>query len=571
MSSILDEIPEALRQDYEQLSQQAASLAMALARRRADVALLRAEAATVALSLESAKEELDDLLRKEKAIRFQAPSSPEVRHGRADFLPDQGLIRSLAGQLEVTKTSVRAALQRKASMEGEIDRLEKVFAEQGETSLGSVRPDVFRATDPAVIPAVKGTGGGAAFARDGIGSSSTGEHSRTVDDVARTDANLLSTTSLEQSILHTIREGVESKSSFRLDHAKIWRDVTMPNLALIRKDTDTVNDKQVSLGVITERIFEGVSCFTPTSAATKGKRSSSEDLRIDSSGPVRETNAEIASLVSKHFGAMTVTSRDESKLIRIVAPKVALSRVSDLVSDGDGNVLLRVRPAPAEEESTENQKTTAGRESHEQVENALPTRAPRRERTKPDGVHIKLSDASHVLHVEHFKQIMSQGVPARFHESGLELVYSTNIHGMSLHTLFNRVKKTSPTLLAIRDTRDRVFGCYAASPWKSSSARYYGTGESFVFGTGGPAIAKVYRWSRANSFFQFTANTFLAIGGGEGSHFALWIDEDLLMGTSSACSTFASPPLTSIDDEGAANCVEFKIVSLEVWGFNAHL
>lgn len=88
-----------------------------------------------------------------------------------------------------------------------------------------------------------------------------------------------------------------------------------------------------------------------------------------------------------------------------------------------------------------------------------------------------------------------------------------------------------------------------------------------MFGAKGKHSVKIFKWSRANSYFQFTSNTFLAIGGGAGSHFALWLDEDLLMGTTSDCATFASPPLTTTSGIDDANCTEFKIVSLEVWRF----
>lgn len=558
MSSSSDDATAALRYEYETLSQQASNLAVALARRRADVALMRAEAATLAVSLESAKEQLDDLLRTEAAIRTNAAPSLRINAEKTEPVPDPGLVRALAGQLDVTNQAVKVSLRRKTSIQAEIDRLEKLTLGKGKGSDGAVEVGGRRAE-------LRGKGDGVGARLELVSGrfvegDITGDTNRPEEDISLSQKKRNARHSLEMSVLRVLKEGTESKSSFRFDHARIWRDVTMPNLALIPCHGDSA-EPQVSLGVVIERIFEGVTCFTPTTSAKRG-RSSSADLRIEGSNNIRQATEDLMNLVAKHFGTLTVGAREDSKKVRIVAPKVALARVMDLISGEDGDTARRPPPQlPVEGDN--------GDVAGEDVSTAKPDMgSPRRDRMPDEqsGVAVKLSDPSHVLQLEHFRQVMAQGVPIRFHESNLRLIYSTNEHGMSLHTLYNRVKTISPTLLAIRDTKDRVFGCYAAAPWKSSSTRYYGTGESFVFGTDGPNIAKVYKWSRENSFFQFTSQTFLAIGGGAGSHFALWIDEDLLMGTSSACSTFASPPLTNIADEDAPSCMEFKIISLEVWG-----
>lgn len=182
----------------------------------------------------------------------------------------------------------------------------------------------------------------------------------------------------------------------------------------------------------------------------------------------------------------------------------------------------------------------------------------------------KRTDDSSVLSDAQFARIVGDGVPIRYHGAEMHLLYSTNEHGMSLRTLFSKVQTAAPTLIAIRDTRGRAFGCYAAHAWKSSATRYYGSGETFVYGVEGEEGVGVFKWSRANSFFQFTSATFLAVGGGSGSHFALWVDEDLLMGTTFACSTFGSPPLTDWKGKGdGTSTTEFKVLCLEVWGFGS--
>mmetsp|Transcript_41174 Transcript_41174/g.162514 ORF Transcript_41174/g.162514 Transcript_41174/m.162514 type:complete len:428 (-) Transcript_41174:540-1823(-) len=105
-----------------------------------------------------------------------------------------------------------------------------------------------------------------------------------------------------------------------------------------------------------------------------------------------------------------------------------------------------------------------------------------------------------------------RAIPARNRMGDWQLLYSTSLHGFSLQTFFALVGKCSPTLLAIRDSNDNVFGCYAASPWVSTGHRYYGTGETFLF-SAHPHFA-VYKWTHANSFFQLSSLDNLAVGGG---------------------------------------------------------
>jgi hypothetical protein len=57
---------------------------------------------------------------------------------------------------------------------------------------------------------------------------------------------------------------------------------------------------------------------------------------------------------------------------------------------------------------------------------------------------------------------------------------STEQHGISLHTLYRKAASFSHTFLVIQDGAGYVFGSYNTEAWRMS-ARYYGTGESFVF------------------------------------------------------------------------------------------
>ncbi len=72
-------------------------------------------------------------------------------------------------------------------------------------------------------------------------------------------------------------------------------------------------------------------------------------------------------------------------------------------------------------------------------------------------------------------------LPTRYRLSNTwTLVYSTQRHGISLQTLYRRAQTVAPTILVVRDTGGYVFGAYCSEPWHVA-ARYFGTGETFVF------------------------------------------------------------------------------------------
>jgi hypothetical protein len=59
-----------------------------------------------------------------------------------------------------------------------------------------------------------------------------------------------------------------------------------------------------------------------------------------------------------------------------------------------------------------------------------------------------------------------------------------------------------------------------------------------------------------NDFFQYAQPDSIGVGGL--GAFAIWLDGELLHGSSGACGTFGSPCLASRE--------EFKVAALELWG-----
>ena len=64
---------------------------------------------------------------------------------------------------------------------------------------------------------------------------------------------------------------------------------------------------------------------------------------------------------------------------------------------------------------------------------------------------------------------------------------------------------------------------------------------------------------------QVVKNDKIGLGGGNG--FGLWIDDDLLHGSSMSCETFDNPCLSKIHDDNGL----FEIANLEVWTLTSSL
>eukprot|EP01026_Neomeris_dumetosa_P031421 TRINITY_DN2491_c0_g1_i8.p2 TRINITY_DN2491_c0_g1~~TRINITY_DN2491_c0_g1_i8.p2 ORF type:complete len:471 (-),score=52.06 TRINITY_DN2491_c0_g1_i8:948-2255(-) len=173
----------------------------------------------------------------------------------------------------------------------------------------------------------------------------------------------------------------------------------------------------------------------------------------------------------------------------------------------------------------------------------------------PAKIEPTVVENSAILTKLHFSCITNQ-LPPRYRQGEWNLVYSTQNHGISLHTLYRKVQGLKPLVTVIRDHGGNVFGCFTPETWKVQP-RYYGTGETFVFQLLPHMLA--YQWDRqcsvSNEYFQYGQQDSLGVGGGP--HFAMWIDEELMNGNSGTCNTFGSPCLASAES--------FTVKTVEVW------
>lgn len=137
------------------------------------------------------------------------------------------------------------------------------------------------------------------------------------------------------------------------------------------------------------------------------------------------------------------------------------------------------------------------------------------------------------------------------------LLYSTWRHGISLSTLYRRsMIWPGLSLLVVGDRKGAIFGGLVEAPLKPTNNRYQGTIDSFVFTniSGSPLI---FRPTGMNRYFTLCSADYLAMGGG--GHFALYLDGELLSGSSSSSETYGNPCL--------ARSEEFDVKEVELWGF----
>ncbi|CAK7334635.1 unnamed protein product [Dovyalis caffra] len=112
------------------------------------------------------------------------------------------------------------------------------------------------------------------------------------------------------------------------------------------------------------------------------------------------------------------------------------------------------------------------------------------------------------------------------------------------------------TSRVVGDRKGVVFGGLIEAPLRPTNKKYQGSNSTFVF-TNGPGHPVIFRPTGANRYFTLCSSDYLAIGGG--GHFALYLDGDLLNGSSSVSETYGNPCL--------AHSENFEVKEVELWGF----
>ncbi|KAM7277105.1 hypothetical protein ACFE04_018971 [Oxalis oulophora] len=167
-----------------------------------------------------------------------------------------------------------------------------------------------------------------------------------------------------------------------------------------------------------------------------------------------------------------------------------------------------------------------------------------------------------VLLTDKTRSALYASIPALVKGRKWLMLYSTWRHGISLSTLYRRsmlwpgLSLLEVFFQVVGDRRGAVFGGLVEAPLRPTNKKYQGTNNTFVF-TNVSGHPVVYHPTGANRYFTLCSNDCLAIGGG--GHFALYLDSDLLSGSSSVSETYANPCL--------ANSEDFEVKEVELWGF----
>jgi len=170
------------------------------------------------------------------------------------------------------------------------------------------------------------------------------------------------------------------------------------------------------------------------------------------------------------------------------------------------------------------------------------------------------SDPPSVLSPAQLEALRS-ALPSRLAVRDWLLAYSTEQHGCSIRTFYNRVERKGPTTLLVLDGQGHIFGAFVSESWRMGQ-HYFGNGETFLFEV--HPHFRIFRWTRSNTHFVFAAADCIAFGGGSpgssaDSHFGLFLDSSFEFGTSHTSATYANEPL--------GGSLEFKCIKLEVWAF----
>ncbi|KAF7085772.1 hypothetical protein CFC21_089165 [Triticum aestivum] len=163
-----------------------------------------------------------------------------------------------------------------------------------------------------------------------------------------------------------------------------------------------------------------------------------------------------------------------------------------------------------------------------------------------------------VLLSETMRSTLYSSLPILAQGRSWVLLYSTWRHGISLSTLYRRsLLCPGYSLLVVGDRKGAIFGGLVEAPLQpTSTKKYQGTNNCFVF-TNLHSDPAIYRPTGANKYYTVCSADYLALGGG--GHFALYLDSDLLSGSSSNSETFNNQCLSHSPD--------FAVKDVELWGF----
>jgi hypothetical protein len=430
--------------DRNSLESVVENLRAALARDRDEANLLRADIASVAMSLEHGKHQLDTMLHDE-SDRF-SHGGRQLGHGAdraANAATDAEIARSLESQLRATLETLSSAEQEERKLLKEIaslKTLDAVFQSAEEDSDGEddLESLVDRFTDGLTLAA------------------SSASHASAHDRLA----------------------------------AWTWRERTLPSVSLVADaDPDRGTPRNIQSGVVAERIFEDCVVFArrdALAAQSNGNAigSPKEDdcilLSAEALLPVPESEMLV---IAPQYAALTVQDLSAAHGLRLVALSSALQSVRQFIephqctSRQEGTSSASKSLQPTSKDRSDGGKPVVldgGKVVKALSITALPSpEAAARFLGRGSAVGMidpppTTSHKSAVLSSNQFARVLA-AAPSRFHDHDLQRIYSTAVDGISLGTLYRMVKGFEPTLVCLSDTKGHAIGCLAPSAWRDTS------------------------------------------------------------------------------------------------------
>jgi hypothetical protein len=150
---------------------------------------------------------------------------------------------------------------------------------------------------------------------------------------------------------------------------------------------------------------------------------------------------------------------------------------------------------------------------------------------------------------------LAEWLPISLKTTKLDLIYSTEIHGRSLATFYNKCNRYKNTVIlieAVADNTTALIGMFASHAWNINPA-CYGDGECFLFRA--DPDPKCFNWtpdflgiedieSRAiREQFMVSKSEFLAMGANSAGANGIRLDQDFKIGESYPALGFNNEPL----------------------------
>jgi hypothetical protein len=202
---------------------------------------------------------------------------------------------------------------------------------------------------------------------------------------------------------------------------------------------------------------------------------------------------------------------------------------------------------------------------------------------------------------EYQMQYLRQYLPHSVRDNVWDRRFMIGVHGDSFCTLLRKCAGFKHSIVVIRSVAGHILGGYASEEWrirdepqhntwnqkfvgstfKSTRHAYYGTGQSFVFGSHPSVVGPhmdvessktdddslfVYPWTGHNDYCQICdADRSILCMGGDGD-FGWIVSDNFTVGQTGFCSTYNNPPLVHASAFQVAD-FEIYVLASPILGF----